>query len=152
MIKAIKHLMKASPQAFEVLSEDESTVTGSPRELIWHQDVEMREKLNGTEAMFANGRDLQRRVPLVPTSLSPLGDQKPRGSGRKIEDRESSHPKSRQTESHLGALCLSGSETYVSNTTILKMHVDGPKSCLPLCRFHLGGMGLRHLSPHFSKD
>lgn len=152
MITVIKHLIKASPQAFEVMSEDEPMVTGSPRELIWHQDVEMREKLNRTEGMFANGRDLQWRVPLVPTSLSPLGDRKPRGSGRKMEDRESSHPESRQTESHLGALCLSGSETYVSNTTILKMHVDGPKSCLPLCRFHLGGMGLRHLSPHFSKD
>ena len=45
--------------AFEVTSEDESAVPGSSRELIWHQDVEIREKLNRTEAMFADVRDLQ---------------------------------------------------------------------------------------------
>ena len=69
---------QASPQAFEVrvrvMSEDESMVTGSSRELIWHQDMEMWEKLNRTQAMFANGRDLQWRVP--------LGDHLPQSPGR----------------------------------------------------------------------
>lgn len=65
---------QASPQAFEATSEDKSMVTGSSRELMWHQDVEMREKLNRTEATFANGRDLQWRVP--------LGDHLPQSPGR----------------------------------------------------------------------